>query len=76
MPWERSKRMNWGLVWIGSMLLMLPACGTPKKDRIEAFICKPEQAYHQDGTLNPDRYTVDRACLRGVQQRLKACYRE
>ena len=58
--------MSLGLAWIG-----LTAC-TP----IEPFICDVQPAYTKTGTVDTTAYQVNRACLKGVNARLKACYKE
>lgn len=55
--------------------MLLTGCNLlPKTD--EPFICDVQPAYHQDGTDDTKSYRVNRPCLRGVNERLKACYKE
>ena len=62
------------MLWIG-LLLLLPGCSL-LNSHVEPFTCAVGVAYQQDGTVDYDAYTVNRACLRGVQKRLDACYKE
>lgn len=56
-------------------MLTLPGCGL-LQSKIEPFTCEVSPAYSADGTLNTDAYAVNKPCLRGVQKRLDACYKE
>ena len=56
--------------------MLLTSCSLldPKVD--EPFICDVQPAYTQVGADDTTAYRVNRACLRGVNARLKACYKE
>lgn len=62
--------MSWALGW---MLLTSCSLLNPKP---EPFICDVQPAYDGQGKADPASYRVNRACLRGVNARLKACYKE
>jgi hypothetical protein len=55
--------------------LTLSACSPTKKDRIDAYFCAPEPAYTATGAPDTTSYQVKKDCLRGLQARLKACYK-
>ena len=57
------------------VLPLLPACSL-FQSKIDPFTCQVTPAYKQDGTLDSDGYTVNKSCLRGIQKRLDACYKE
>ena len=46
------------------------------RSTIEPFTCTVQKSYLPDGTEDTTTYTVNKACLRGIQQRLDACYKE
>lgn len=75
MPWRPWRRTSWRLAWIGLTLLTVSACSTTKKERIEAFFCAPEPAYTATGAPDTTSYQVKKDCLRGLQKRIKACYK-
>lgn len=54
--------------WIG-----LIGCSPLKP---EPFVCDVQPAYTENGQDDTNSYRVNRACLRGVNERLKACYKE
>ena len=70
----KLRMLNSWPVWIGLMLL-LPGCSLISS-KVDPFTCTVSVAYKQDGTVDHDAYAVNRACLRGVQKRLEACYKE
>jgi len=43
---------------------------------VKPFVCDVQPAYAPDGTVDTTAYRVNRDCLKGVNERLKACYRE
>lgn len=58
-----------------TLLTLLPACSLfPSK--IEPFTCTVTPSYTAAGQADLNSYTVNRHCLRGIQQRLTACYKE
>ena len=59
-----------GLAW------MLSTGCTLLQGKIDPFICDVQPAYDATGKDDTNSYRVNRACLRGVNERLKACYRE
>ncbi len=63
------------LSWIGGWLLLTSCSLLPHKPD-EPFVCDIRPAYTETGHDDTDNYRVNRACLRGVNERLKACYRE
>lgn len=77
MLWPLLRLKSWRLAWIGLMLLMLNGCpgSQTKKDQVEAFFCDPEPAYTETGAPDTDSYRVNKACLRGLSMRVKACYK-
>lgn len=60
--------MSLGLGW-----MLLTACSHLPD---EPFVCIVQPAYEHDGKDDTTSYRVNRACLRGVNERLKACYKE
>lgn len=44
--------------------------------KVEPFICEVQPAYKKDGNVDTKLYAVNRDCLKGVNARLKACYKE
>lgn len=70
-----NRRNSWR-GWIGlTLCLLLPGCSLISS-KIEPFTCQVTPAYTPDGALDQNGYTVNKACLRGVQKRLDACYKE
>ena len=72
----RWKLQNSKRAWMLWMLLPLLLQGCSLFQKTEAFTCTVGVAYKSDGTVDTDAYAVNRACLRGVQKRLDACYKE
>lgn len=62
--------LSLALAWTG-----LTGC-TLLQSKIDPFTCAVSVAYKEDGTVDTTAYQVNRACLRGVQARLDACYKE
>jgi hypothetical protein len=58
-----------------TLLLSLPACSL-FQSKVDPFTCQVTPAYKTDGTVDHEGYTVNKACLRGIQKRLDACYKE
>lgn len=56
--------------------LLVSACSLLPAKPNEPFVCEVLPAYNKDGTDATTYYRVNRACLRGVNERLKACYKE
>lgn len=75
MPWQPWKQTSYRLGWIALIALTLSACSPTKKDRIDAYFCAPEPAYTATGAPDTTSYQVKKDCLRGLQARLKACYK-
>ena len=69
MTWRRLSLMSWALAWIGLI-------GCSHQVKVDPFVCDVEPAYTKDGLIDPVRYNVNRSCLKGVNLRLQACYRE
>jgi hypothetical protein len=55
--------------------MLLTGC-TLLQGNVEPFTCAVSVAYKQDGTVDYETYAVNRDCMRGVQKRLDACYKE
>ncbi len=70
MRWQVLSLTSLLLGWIG-----LTSC-TTHQTKPDPFVCDVQPAYAKDGTIDTTRYNVNRDCLRGVDLRLKACYRE
>ena len=56
-------------------MLLLTSCSL-LNSKIDPFTCDVSVAYTEDGTVDTTAYRVNRTCLRGVQARLDACYKE
>jgi hypothetical protein len=69
----RWKVLSWGLLWIG--LTLLPGCSL-LSSKVAPFTCAVSPLYNEDGTLDETAYVVTKECLRGMQKRLDACYKE
>ncbi len=69
----RSAR--WSLLSLALGWMLLTSCSL-LQSKIEPFTCTVGVAYKADGTVDPDSYMVNKPCLRGVQARLDACYKE
>jgi len=69
----RWKVLRWGLLWIG--LTLLPGCSL-FHGKVSPFTCAVSPLYNEDGTLDETVYVVTKECLRGMQKRLDACYKE
>ena len=55
--------------------MLLTGCSLfPSKS--EPFVCQVQPAYDAAGKDDTSSYRVNRACLRGVNERLRACYAE
>ena len=67
--------VKWSLPSLALAWMLLTGC-TLLQSKVEPFTCTVSVAYKQDGTVDYDAYAVNRACLRGVQKRLEACYKE
>lgn len=67
--------VKWSLLSLGLGWIGLTGC-TLLQSKIEPFTCDVQVAYKEDGTVDTTAYQVNRACLRGVQARLNACYKE
>lgn len=61
------------LLWM--LLIALPSCGL-LNSKVEPFMCAADPLYNEDGTLDETAYVINKACYRGMQARLNACYRE
>ena len=46
------------------------------QSKIDPFVCDVQPAYTEAGTVDTKMYAVNRDCLKGVNARLKACYKE
>ena len=75
MTWGRWKVPSCWPVWMLLIVVTTSGCSL-FRSTIEPFTCSVTPSYHQDGTADTDSYTVKKACLRGIQQRLDACYKE
>ena len=61
------------MLWM--LLPLLPACSL-LNSKVEPFTCTVQPAYAQTGAVDLESYRVNRTCLRGIQKRLEACYKE
>lgn len=55
--------------------MLLTGC-TLLQSKVEPFTCQVTVSYKSDGSVDTEAYTVNRACLKGIQKRLEACYAE
>ncbi len=85
MPWRK-----WSVLSLIGGWMLLTSCSLLPHKPDEPFVCVLQPAYDCKAMprtdtnavnlweCNPDTsaYNVNRACLRGVNERLKACYKE
>ena len=55
--------------------MLLTGC-TLLQSKVEPFTCQVTVIHKADGSVDAESYTVNRACMRGIQARLEACYKE
>jgi hypothetical protein len=73
MIWGKWKVLSLGLGWL--LLMLLPGCGL-FHSKVAPFTCAVSPLYNENGTLDETAYVVTKDCLRGMQKRLDACYKE
>lgn len=58
------------------LLLLQGGCSLLGASKIKAFFCPIEVAYNADGTIDKTSYRVKTECMKGLQKRLEACFKE